>query len=358
MTIRSLAGRALAGLILIWALAVPDLTAAQNSPTKVPSNVPSGATPDGLQPGAMALIWPDATDGHVHIGRPADPFPFACISGCGGGAVTENAGGFADLTTIITSLSTINTGMAKESGGHLAAIDTSTSTNHADLGTLHTDLTTSNTNTGAGAKEAGGHLASIDTTTATLMTHADYVQLHTDLATLHTDITTLNSTAAGPAAACAGSPCATVIGNVGLDTASGHNTVVVGSGTVQPIPATSGGLSVKPITVANNTTSIAVDASPGQFYGIDGGSISSATPLFYKLYNASQGSTTCGSGTVIAHGIVPSPGTFGGGVINSIPSFHGVAFSTAITICLTAGIADTDTTAPAANTYIVNVYYK
>lgn len=121
-------------------------------------------------------------------------------------------------------------------------------------------------------------------------------------------------------------------------------------------PSTSGGLSVKSIIVANNTTSVAVKASAGQLYGITGSSISTATPVFVKFYNASQGSTTCGSGTPVEREQIPAPGVSGGGT--NIPLMPGVAFGTAITVCVTAGIGDADTTSPAASTYLLNVFYK
>lgn len=124
------------------------------------------------------------------------------------------------------------------------------------------------------------------------------------------------------------------------------------------VPLASGGLSIQSAIVANNTTSVAVGTSaPHQLYGIDGYSISSATPAFIKLYNAAQGSTTCGSGTPVARFMIPaSGGTAGSGAI-----FHdanGIAFATALSYCITTGIADADTSAPAASTYVVNVSYK
>jgi hypothetical protein len=122
------------------------------------------------------------------------------------------------------------------------------------------------------------------------------------------------------------------------------------------VPTTSGGLSVKSFIVLNNTTSVAVKASPGQIYGITASSISAATPAFVKTYNIAQGSNTCGSNTPIQREIIPAPGAFGGGTNIFYPA--GIAYSTAISVCVTTGQADADTTAPAATTYIVNVYYK
>lgn len=124
---------------------------------------------------------------------------------------------------------------------------------------------------------------------------------------------------------------------------------------VQTIPGTSGGLLIKSFIVANNTTSVAVDASAGQVYAIAAYGVASATPVWLKLYNAAQGSTTCGSGTPVERHLIATAST-GNGVV--VPINSGEPYGTAITACVTAGIADNDTTAPAASSYIVNVYYK
>lgn len=127
-------------------------------------------------------------------------------------------------------------------------------------------------------------------------------------------------------------------------------------GGVSLAPATSGGLSVASAIVANNTTSVAIKASAGQLFGVDAYSISAATPVWIKLYNTAQGSTTCGSGTPVARILIPATGATGSGQIWH--ETNGDAYSTAITYCVTAGIADADTTSPAANTYVVNFHYK
>jgi hypothetical protein len=46
----------------------------------------------------------------------------------------------------------------------------------------------------------------------------------------------------------------------------------------------------------------------------------------------------------------------GGGFILSTSNGDGYAFG--VTLCVTGGIADSDTTVPAANSYIVNVHWK
>ena len=123
-----------------------------------------------------------------------------------------------------------------------------------------------------------------------------------------------------------------------------------------PVPTTSGGLSVKSFIVGNNTTSVAVKASAGQIYGITASSISASTPVWIKTYNIAQGSNTCGSNTPVQREMIPAPGASGGGTNIFYPA--GVAFGTAISVCVTAGQADNDTTAPAAATYTWNIYFK
>lgn len=123
---------------------------------------------------------------------------------------------------------------------------------------------------------------------------------------------------------------------------------------MQTVGQATGGISVFSKQVANNTTSFAVDASAGTLYGIYG-QANSATIAYIKLYNAAQGSVTCGSGTPVDRVMIPAS-TSGAGFI--LPIGVGVAYSTAITACVTTGFADNDTTAPAANAYQISFYYK
>jgi hypothetical protein len=123
---------------------------------------------------------------------------------------------------------------------------------------------------------------------------------------------------------------------------------------VLPQPFTSGGLSVLRAQVAANTTSVAVKASAGQLYGIEAFN-NSSTIAYIKLYNAAQGSTTCGAGTPVYQGMIPAAAAGGNYVSMNV---YGLPFGTAITACVTTGFADNDTTAPAASTYVINYFYK
>lgn len=147
-------------------------------------------------------------------------------------------------------------------------------------------------------------------------------------------------------------PGTNTIGKVGVD----QSNPGVSNG-VQPIPGSSGGLLIKRVIVAASITSVAIDAAPGQLYGIE--AYNNGTVIGYvKLYNAAQGSVTCGSaGAPIYEGMVPAPSAGGGGYV-AMNTMGAGPFSTAITACFTGGIADTDTTVPAANTYLLDFYYK
>lgn len=121
-----------------------------------------------------------------------------------------------------------------------------------------------------------------------------------------------------------------------------------------PAAAATGGATVSSKLVANNTTSVAIDASAGTLYGVSVFN-NSGTIAYLKLYNAAQGSTTCGSGTPVQRIMIPA-NTAGAGAV--IPFPLGVAYSTAITSCVTTGIADADATSPAASAYLIEFYYK
>lgn len=104
--------------------------------------------------------------------------------------------------------------------------------------------------------------------------------------------------------------------------------------------------------VANNVTSVAICASACNLDSIDVYNITN-TPAFVKLYNATQGATTCGSGTPVYEGVIPANSTLGAGY--TLPNVRDY-YPTALTSCTTTGIADADTGAPAANAYVENFH--
>lgn len=109
--------------------------------------------------------------------------------------------------------------------------------------------------------------------------------------------------------------------------------------------------------VANNTTAIIISANPSVIDMVD--AFNNATTLAYiKLYNAASG-VTCGqtNPAPLWRGMIPF-GTSSSGGGFALPIINGDAYSNGITMCVTTGIADSDTGAPAATTYIVNVHWK
>lgn len=113
-------------------------------------------------------------------------------------------------------------------------------------------------------------------------------------------------------------------------------------------------IAVKSVLVANNTTAVVIKPSGGTVYSIDAFN-NSATIAYVKLYNTTG--VTCGTGTPYARYMIPFGASSSGGGF-SIPNINGDAYLSGITLCVTTGIADNDTGAPAAGAYIVNIHYK
>jgi hypothetical protein len=283
--------------------------------------------------------------------------------------VTANAG-----TNLNTSL------LALESGGNLAAIAGAVTSSVMQANLKQVNGVT--TLTGAGASGTGAQrvTAAQDTTTiagsapgtagspSTNVVSVQGVGSGTTLPVTASQATAsnLNATVVGTGTfavqasqATASSLNATVVGAGSAGSANAGVMTIQGIASMTPVqatlvPATSGGLSIVSNIVANNTTSVAVKASAGQLYGVQ--AFNNGTTIVYiKLYNATQGSTTCGSGTPVARYMIPAPSSGGSGFVFEMP--NGMAFSTAITYCVTGGIADNDTTAPAASTFLVNFVY-
>lgn len=98
-----------------------------------------------------------------------------------------------------------------------------------------------------------------------------------------------------------------------------------------------------------------VKASAGQIFWIHAVNLS-ATIKFLKIYNATAASVTVGTTVPDLTFPIPTQGdTNGAGFVIAIP--NGIAFSTAITIAATTGVADNDAGAPGANEVIVNLGY-
>lgn len=98
-----------------------------------------------------------------------------------------------------------------------------------------------------------------------------------------------------------------------------------------------------------------IKATAGQVYWIHAMNLTAA-PLYLKFYNATAANVTVGTTTpVLTFPLATQADTNGAGFALSIP--NGIAFGTAITVACTTGVADNDTTGPAANGCVINVGY-
>jgi len=114
-------------------------------------------------------------------------------------------------------------------------------------------------------------------------------------------------------------------------------------------------IKVTSVIAANNTTAIVIKNTGGNVYSVDAFN-NSTTIAYVKLYNSA--SVTCGGiDTPQARYMIPYGASSSGGGFN-VSNINGDAYGLGIVMCITTGIQDNDTGAPAANTYIVNVHYK
>jgi hypothetical protein len=122
-----------------------------------------------------------------------------------------------------------------------------------------------------------------------------------------------------------------------------------------PYPHTAGGLSIFRTLDADETEE-EVKATAGQIYGMWVTNTGTAT-AFVKLYNATAANVTVGTTTpVITIGI---PGNSTDDVSGNFgPGGMGISFDTAISVAAVTEAADNGTTAPSANSVIVNIFYK
>ena len=123
----------------------------------------------------------------------------------------------------------------------------------------------------------------------------------------------------------------------------------------QPTPVTSGGLTVYNVQPAASDNHVVIKAGAGQVYKIEAFN-NSATINYVRLYNATTGFNGCNSATnLVWQGIIPAS-TSGAGLASSWEL--GMPFATGISICVTSGYAQTDTTNATASALIVNIGYK
>ena len=136
------------------------------------------------------------------------------------------------------------------------------------------------------------------------------------------------------------------IGDVDVTSiAAGTNTI----GNVGLAPRTSGGLSIFR-SLDLDESEEQVKGSAGQVYGYYFSNLAAST-RYLKFYNATEASVTVGTTTPVM--TLPLPKESSG----HVPIPQGLAFSTAITVAVTTGLADNNTGAPAENDVVLNLYY-
>lgn len=143
------------------------------------------------------------------------------------------------------------------------------------------------------------------------------------------------------------------IGDVDIASAIPAGTNVIGDVGISGARTSGGTTLYKNIDVDESEDQ--VKATAGQVYWIHAINLGTA-PRYLKIYNATAASVTVGTTTPDLTFPIPSQGDANGaGFTLSIA--NGIAFSTAITIAATTGVADNDSGAPDANSVIVNLGY-
>jgi hypothetical protein len=122
------------------------------------------------------------------------------------------------------------------------------------------------------------------------------------------------------------------------------------------ISATSGsGLSQSKTISAASTNATSVKGSAGQVYSIQAFNIGAAV-AYLKLYNKAS-APTVGTDTPVKVLMIPAASSpVGSGFIYT--QVLGLEFATGIAFAITGGIADSNTTAIAANEVVINLDYK
>jgi hypothetical protein len=130
----------------------------------------------------------------------------------------------------------------------------------------------------------------------------------------------------------------------------GANNDVTVTGTVTPVPLTSGGLTIFR-SLDLDESEEEVKGSAGQVFGYFVYN-AAAVVQYLKFYNATAANVTVGTTTPVI--TIPVPAEGGANVEFSM----GIPFDTAISVAVTTGVGDDDTGAPAANSFICNIFYK
>lgn len=122
------------------------------------------------------------------------------------------------------------------------------------------------------------------------------------------------------------------------------------TGSIGPVPLTSGGTSISRTVSAASTNATNVKASAGQVYQVVASNVN-AEERYVHLYDTS-GTPTCNA-SIIATFIIPGATTGGGTNVTLNP---GAAFGTGIGFCITTAVDGTGSVS--ANETVLNIFYK
>lgn len=293
-----------------------------------------------------------------------------CVTGCSssGGSSLADEGTFTQGTTSFTVGGCIyNTSITNLTSGQGGAFQCTNSRKliTSSEGATGATVSANGTFIGGGAAAGAGNLTGITVKAGSTLNAATDTSLVVDAIASGNLITAVNA-GVGTTGTAVVTNSLQVAGSDGTDTrtistdTSGR--VLLGAttntiGQVGLAAVTGNGANFKRIQVANNTTSIAVCTGACTFLGAVLEN-NSSTIAYLKTYNIAQGSTTCGTSTVSDEYMIPANSNGAGISFPSVAGGIGAAYGTALSVCITGGYADNDTTAPAATTYIVTIYYK
>jgi hypothetical protein len=126
------------------------------------------------------------------------------------------------------------------------------------------------------------------------------------------------------------------------------------------VPSTSSrgstGASPFHLVAANTNNSTLLKNGTGTVYSIQVGGIGAA-PAYLKFYDKAT-APTCGTDTPKKVVMIPAAATAANGSAREVAPPLGVNFINGIGICVVTGIADSDNTAVAASTFIVDIDYR
>lgn len=109
------------------------------------------------------------------------------------------------------------------------------------------------------------------------------------------------------------------------------------------------------LVAAASTNSTLIATGKHTVFSIELGGIGSS-PAYVKIYDKAT-APTCGTDTPIKTLIIPVSSTAANGAGSNMPFPLGIQVNNGLGICVTGGIADSDTTAVAASSFVANIDY-